>query len=78
MENRPADPATLAMKRLRRPLLTLHGAADRAVPVADSEALAAAMKAAGARHHLEIIPDARIHFTSSPNRGNCGRLCRAF
>ena len=40
------------------PLLILHGTADKTVAVADSEALAAAMKVAGADHQLEIIPDA--------------------
>ena len=50
------------------PLLILHGTADKTVAVADSEALAAAMKAAGAAHQLEIIPDAPHSFHLQPKQ----------
>lgn len=60
------------------PLLILHGTADKTVPVADSEALAAAMKAAGARHHLEIIPDAPHTFHLQPKQRDLRPLVLGF
>ncbi len=48
------------------PLLILHGTADKTVAVADSKALAAALKVGGVEHHLEIIPDAPHTFHLQP------------
>jgi acetyl esterase/lipase len=60
------------------PLLILHGTADKTVPVADSEALAAAMKAAGAAHQLEIIPDAPHTFHLQPKQRDLRPLVLGF
>lgn len=72
-----ADPRTHIDKD-DPPLLILHGTADKTVPVADSEALAAAMKAAGARHHLEIIPDAPHTFHLQPKQRDLRPLVLGF
>jgi len=43
-------------------MLLIHGADDPLVPVAQSEALAAALKAAGIPHRLIVIEGARHGF----------------
>lgn len=60
------------------PLLILHGTADKTVAVADSEALAAAMKAKGARYQLEIIPDAPHSFHLQPKQRDLRPLVIGF
>ncbi len=60
------------------PVLILHGTADKTVPVADSEALAAAMKAAGAPHELVIIPDAPHSFHLQPKQRDLRPLVLGF
>lgn len=60
------------------PLLILHGTADKTVAVADSEALAAAMKAAGAAHQLEIIPNAPHTFHLQPKERDLRPLVLGF
>lgn len=60
------------------PLLILHGTADKTVAVADSEALAAAMKAAGATYQLEIIPDAPHSFHLEPKQRDLRPLVLGF
>ena len=60
------------------PLLILHGTADTTVPVADSEALAAAMKTAGAPHELVIIPDAPHTFHLQPKQRDLRPLVLGF
>ncbi len=72
-----ADPRTHIDKD-DPPLLILHGTADKTVPVADSEALAAAMKAAGARYHIEIIPDAPHTFHLQPKQRDLRPLVLGF
>lgn len=72
-----ADPRTHIDKN-DPPLLILHGTADKTVPVADSEALAAAMKAAGASHQLEIIPDAAHSFHLQPKQRDLRPLVLGF
>lgn len=72
-----ADPRTHIDKN-DPPLLILHGTADKTVPVADSEALAAAMKAAGAAHQIEIIPDAPHSFHLQPKQRDLRPLVLGF
>ncbi len=60
------------------PLLILHGTADKTVAVADSEALAAAMKSAGAAFQLEIIPDAPHSFHLQPRQRDLRPLVLGF
>ncbi|MBE2286464.1 MAG: alpha/beta hydrolase [Prosthecobacter sp.] len=60
------------------PLLILHGTADKTVAVADSEALAVAMKAAGAAYKLEIIPDAPHTFHLQPKQRDLRPLVLGF
>lgn len=48
------------------PILILHGDADTTVPVADSEAFAAALEQAGVEHELRIIPGAPHTFHLQP------------
>jgi len=72
-----ADPRTHIDKN-DPPLLILHGTADKTVPVADSEALAAAMKAAGATYQLEIIPDAPHTFHLQPKQRDLRPLVLGF
>jgi acetyl esterase/lipase len=64
---RQADPLTHVDKN-DPPVLILHGTADKTVPVADSEALAAAMQKAGAPHQLVIIPGAPHTFHLQPKQ----------
>jgi acetyl esterase/lipase len=60
------------------PVLILHGTADTTVPVADSEALAAAMQAAGAPHELVIIPEAPHSFHLQPKQRDLRPLVLGF
>ncbi len=60
------------------PILILHGTADKTVAVADSEALAAALKTAGVEHHLEIIPDAPHTFHLQPKQRDLRPLVLGF
>ena len=60
------------------PVLILHGTADKTVAVADSEALAAAMKAAGAEHQLVIVPDAPHSFHLEPKQRDLRPLVLGF
>lgn len=48
------------------PFLILHGTADKIVPVAQSELLAAALKRAGVPHELVLVPDAPHTFDLQP------------
>lgn len=50
------------------PILILHGTADTTVPVADSEAFAAALEKAGVEHELKIIPGAPHTFHLQPKQ----------
>lgn len=72
-----ADPRTHIDKN-DPPLLILHGTADKTVSVADSEALAAAMKTAGANYQLEIIPDAPHTFHLQPKQRDLRPLVLGF
>lgn len=74
---RQADPRT-HIDPSDPPLLILHGTADKTVPVADSEALAAALKAGGVEHHLEIIPDAPHSFHLQPKQRDLRPLVLGF
>lgn len=60
------------------PVMILHGTADTTVAVADSEALAAALQAAGVEHHLEIIPDAPHSFHLEPKQRDLRPLVLGF
>ena len=60
------------------PLLILHGTADKTVDHADSEALAAAMKAAGATYQLELVPDAPHTFHLQPKQKDLRPLVLGF
>jgi dipeptidyl aminopeptidase/acylaminoacyl peptidase len=59
-------------------MLIIHGTADNIVSVADSEALAAAMKTKGARYQLEIIPDAPHSFHLQPKQRDLRPLVLEF
>lgn len=72
-----ADPRS-HIDRNDPPLLILHGTADKTVAVADSEALATAMKAAGASCQLEIIPDAPHSFHLQPRQRDLRPLVLGF
>lgn len=72
-----ADPRTHIDKN-DPPLLILHGTADKTVSVADSEALAAAMKTVGANYQLEIIPDAPHTFHLQPKQRDLRPLVLGF
>ncbi len=74
---RAADPRNHVDKN-DPPLLILHGTADTTVDVADSEALAAALKTAGAPHELVIIPDARHSFHLQPKQRDLRPLVLGF
>lgn len=50
------------------PFLILHGTADKLVPVAQSELLAAALQKAGVEHELLVIPDAPHTFHLQPDQ----------
>ncbi|HRQ90158.1 MAG TPA: alpha/beta hydrolase [Bacteroidia bacterium] len=60
------------------PILIIHGTADKTVAVADSEALAAALQAAGVEHHLEIVPDAPHSFHLQPKQRDLRPLVLGF
>ena len=72
-----ADPRTHIDKD-DPPMLILHGTADDIVPVADSEALATALKAKGARYQLEIIPGAPHTFHLQPKERDLRPLVIGF
>ena len=74
---RQADPRTHVDKN-DPPLLILHGTADKTVAVADSEALAAALKSVGAPHELVIIPDAPHTFHLQPAQRDLRPLVLGF
>lgn len=74
---RQADPRTHVDKD-DPPLLILHGTADKTVAVADSEALAAALKSVGAAHELVIIPDAPHTFHLQPKQRDLRPLVLGF
>ena len=72
-----ADPRTHIDKN-DPPLLILHGTADTTVNHADSEALASAMKAAGATYQLELIPGAPHTFHLQPKQRDLRPLVLGF
>ena len=72
-----ADPRT-HIDRNDPPLLILHGTADTTVDYANSEALAAAMKAAGATYQLELIPGAPHTFHLQPKQRDLRPLVLGF
>ena len=72
-----ADPRTHIDKN-DPPLLILHGTADTTVNHADSEALAAAMKAAGANYQLELIEGAPHTFHLQPKQRDLRPLVLGF
>jgi acetyl esterase/lipase len=72
-----ADPRS-HIDRNDPPLLILHGTADKTVAVADSEALAAAMKTAGASYQLEVIPNAPHSFHLEPRQRDLRPLVLGF
>ena len=72
-----ADPRTHA-DRNDPPVLILHGTGDKTVAVADSEALAEALKAAGVEHSLEIIPEAPHSFHLQPKQRDLRPLVLGF
>lgn len=74
---RQGDPRT-HVDKADPPLLILHGTADKTVDVADSEALAAALKAAGAPHELVIVPDAPHSFHLQPKQRDLRPLVLGF
>lgn len=74
---RQADPRTHADPQ-DPPLLILHGTADKTVAVADSEVLAASLKAAGAPHELVLIPDAPHTFHLQPAQRDLRPLVLGF
>lgn len=53
----PTQPFALAGK-LKAPVLGQYGARDKGIPVADVEAMQAALKAAGAKSRITLYPDA--------------------
>ena len=60
------------------PVLILHGTADKTVPVDDSERFAAALKTAGVRHELVIIPGAPHTFDLQPKQRDLRPVVLAF
>ncbi|MFN5329690.1 MAG: alpha/beta fold hydrolase [Planctomycetota bacterium] len=60
------------------PVLILHGTADTTVDVADSERFAAALKKAGTRHELVIIPGAPHTFDLQPKQRDLRPLVLEF
>ncbi len=74
---RKASPVTYARKD-SPPMLILHGTADRTVDIKQSEALAAALKKAGAVVHYEVIPGAPHTFDLQPRQKDLRPLVWAF
>jgi acetyl esterase/lipase len=74
---RAASPITYARPD-STPLLILHGTADKTVDVSQSEKFAAALKAAGARYQIEIIPDAPHSFSLEPKERDLRPVVLAF
>ncbi len=74
---RQASPLTHVDKN-DPPILILHGTADKTVPVADSEALAEALKVAGVEHQLVIIPEAPHTFHLQPKQRDLRPLVLGF
>ena len=62
-----ASPVNYAHKNAA-PMLIVHGTADATVPVAQSQALDAALTKAGAEHELVIVPDAPHTFNLQPKQ----------
>lgn len=62
-----ASPVNYASKG-DSPMLIVHGSEDKTVPLAQSEALAAALKKAGVAHELVVIPDAPHSFGLQPSQ----------
>jgi len=62
-----ASPVTYAHKGAA-PMLICHGTADATVPVAQSQALDAALKQAGVEHALVLIPNAPHTFNLQPKQ----------
>jgi len=60
------------------PFLILHGTADKTVPVSQSKKLAAALKAHGVPHQLEIIEGAPHTFHLQPKERDLRPLVLAF
>ncbi|MCX6910336.1 MAG: alpha/beta hydrolase [Verrucomicrobia bacterium] len=60
------------------PILILHGTADGTVPVADSEAFAAALKKAGAEHQLVIVEGGPHSFHLQPKQQDLRPLVLGF
>ncbi len=60
------------------PFLILHGTADKTVPVEQSEILAAALKRAGVKYQLEIIPGAPHTFDLQPKQKDLRPLVVSF
>jgi acetyl esterase/lipase len=74
---RLATPMTHASKN-NPPILILHGTADGTVPVADSEAFAAALKKAGAEHQLVIVEGGPHSFHLQPKQQDLRPLVLGF
>jgi acetyl esterase/lipase len=74
---RLATPMTHTSKN-NPPILILHGTADGTVPVADSEAFAAALKKAGAEHQLVIIEGGPHSFHLQPKQQDLRPLVLGF
>ena len=74
---RLATPMTHASKN-NPPILILHGTADGTVPVADSEAFAAALKKAGAVHQLVIVEGGPHSFHLQPKQQDLRPLVLGF
>jgi acetyl esterase/lipase len=74
---RLATPMTHADKS-NPPILILHGTADKTVPVADSEAFAAALKKAGAEHQLVIVEGGPHSFHLQPKQQDLRPLVLGF
>ncbi|MBI5687746.1 MAG: alpha/beta hydrolase [Verrucomicrobia bacterium] len=74
---RQATPMTHANKN-NPPILILHGTADGTVPVADSEAFAAALKKAGAEHQLVIVEGGPHSFHLQPKQQDLRPLVLGF
>ena len=60
------------------PMLLVHGTADETVPLSQSETLAAALKVAGVKHELVIIPNAPHTFHLEPKERDLRPLVLGF